>query len=71
MPHRVMSILKNTKMPVKKVYTTRNGKTVEGYRWGDSGKIYTGPGAQAKATRQGQAAYAAGYRSKTTRRGTR
>lgn len=49
-------------MPVKKVYTTRNGKPVVGYRWGSSGKIYFGPGARAKAALQGQAAYAAGYR---------
>ena len=34
-----------------------------GYRWGSSGKVYTGPGARAKAEKQGEAAYAAGYRS--------
>lgn len=47
-------------MPVVKV--TRNGRV--GYRWGDSGKIYWGPGGRAKALLQAQAAYAAGYRSK-------
>lgn len=51
-------------MPVKPVYTTRNGKPVKGYRWGEHGKIYTGPGAERKAAQQGQAAYAAGYKPK-------
>jgi hypothetical protein len=49
-------------MPVYKVQTTRDGKPVTGYKWGHSGKIYTGPGAQAKAEKQGRAAYAAGYK---------
>lgn len=49
-------------MPVKQVRTTRNGQPVTGYRWGDSGKIYTGPGAQQRAAAQGRAAYASGYR---------
>jgi hypothetical protein len=35
-----------------------------GYRWGDTGKIYTGPDAKEKAVRQGQAAYRSGYRPK-------
>lgn len=52
-------------MPVKSVRTTKNGKPVQGYKWGDSGKIYTGPGAKQKAAAQGRAAYAAGYRGKT------
>ena len=51
-------------MPVHKVMTTRNGKPVQGYQWGHQGKIYTGPGAQAKAAKQGQAAYANGYKPK-------
>ena len=58
-------------MPVKPVYTTRNGKPVKGYRWGSSGKIYTGPGAEKKAAAQGRAAYASGYRSKTQSRGSK
>ena len=33
-----------------------------GYRWGTSGKVYTGPGAKEKAERQGRAARAAGYK---------
>jgi len=49
-------------MPVRKVQTTRNGQPVSGYKWGDSGKIYTGPGAKAKAEAQGRAAYASGYK---------
>ena len=49
-------------MPVKPVSTTRQGKPVTGYRWGSSGKIYTGPGAKAKAAAQGRAAYASGYK---------
>lgn len=51
-------------MPVHKVMTTRNGKPVTGYKWGNSGKIYTGPGAESKAAAQGRAAYAAGYKGK-------
>lgn len=51
-------------MPVHKVQTTRNGKSVTGYKWGNSGKVYTGPGAEAKAAAQGRAAYAAGYKEK-------
>ena len=45
-------------MPVQKV--TVGGKT--GYRWGKSGKVYTGSGAKAKAERQGKAARARGYK---------
>lgn len=51
-------------MPVKRVQTIRNGERVTGYRWGSSGRIYTGPGAQQRAAAQGRAVYAAGYRSK-------
>lgn len=51
-------------MPVRKVATTRNGRPVTGYKWGTSGKIYTGPGAQQRAAAQGRAAYASGYRAK-------
>jgi hypothetical protein len=51
-------------MPVHRVQTTRDGKPVSGYRWGDHGKIYHGAGAQAKAAAQGRAAYAGGYRGK-------
>jgi hypothetical protein len=49
-------------MPVHKVMTTVNGKPTAGYKWGKSGKIYTGRGAAEKAARQGQAAYASGYK---------
>lgn len=49
-------------MPVHKVMTTKDGKTVTGYRWGSSGKIYTGRGAAQKAAQQGQAVYASGYK---------
>lgn len=53
-------------MPVRK--TTHNGKPA--YQWGKSGKKYTyTPGneasrkrAKAKAEKQGQAAYASGYK---------
>ena len=48
-------------MPVNKVYITKNGKTVVGYKWGNSGKVYTGSGAAQKAMAQGAAAYASGY----------
>lgn len=40
-------------MPVRKV--------AGGYQWGKHGKVYKGPGAKAKAARQGRAAHAAGY----------
>lgn len=48
-------------MPVVKVQGP-GGKV--GYRWGSSGKVYTGPDAKERASRQGQAAYAAGYKKK-------
>lgn len=43
-------------MPVRKVKG--------GYRWGKSGKVYRGRGAKAKATRQGRAIRASGWREK-------
>ena len=46
-------------MPVMRVQGP-GGKT--GYRWGNTGKIYTGPDAMKKAAAQGRAAYRAGYR---------
>lgn len=49
-------------MPVHKVMTTKDGKPVVGYKWGNSGKIYTGRGAAQKAAEQGKAAYASGYK---------
>ena len=39
-------------------------KASGGYKWGDSGKLYKGKGAKAKAQKQARAAYAAGYRRK-------
>ena len=47
-------------MPVHQV--TVKGK--KGYQWGNSGKVYFGPGAEKKAAAQGRAAYAAGYKGK-------
>lgn len=41
-------------MPVRKVKG--------GYKWGKSGKVYRGKGAKAKATRQGRAIRASGWR---------
>lgn len=35
-----------------------------GYQWGSHGKIYRGKNAKAKATKQGRAAYANGYKKK-------
>ena len=46
-------------MPVSRVIGPNNKV---GYRWGQTGKIYTGPDAMAKAAAQGRAAYRAGYR---------
>jgi hypothetical protein len=53
-------------MPVKRC--KKNGRA--GYKWGDRGNCYTGPGAKARAERQGRAAYANGYRG-TPRKKTR
>lgn len=50
-------------MPIRKV--SRSGKT--GYQFGQHGKVYTGPGAKAKAARQARAMFAAGYKGKTTK----
>jgi hypothetical protein len=41
-------------MPVRKVGPNS-------YQWGNSGKVYSGKGAKAKAERQGRAIYASGY----------
>lgn len=48
-------------MPVKKVPTPKGTKG-PCYVWGNHGKVYCGAGAKKKAERQGQAAYASGYR---------
>jgi len=50
-------------MPVHKV--RQDGKV--GYQWGNSGKVYTGPGAAMRAAQQGQAAYANGYKGSKTK----
>ena len=47
-------------MPVKPC--KYKGKT--GKKWGNSGKCYTGKDAKKKATKQGKAAYANGYKGK-------
>ena len=47
-------------MPVHKV--REKGRV--GYQWGTSGKVYFGPGAAEKAAKQGQAAWANGYKGK-------
>lgn len=47
-------------MPIKKA--TKAGKS--GYKWGKSGKVYTGKGARKKAAKQARAAYANGYKGK-------
>ena len=52
-----------------RVQTTRDGKPVTGWRYGKSGKIYTGPGARAKAMLQAQAMFASGYRPGSSRNG--
>jgi len=46
-------------MPVRRVKS--------GFRWGSKGKVYRGKGARAKATRQGRAAYAHGYKGSKKR----
>lgn len=52
-------------MPVRKV-TLPGGVT--GYQWGQHGHVYTGKNAQEKATKQGQAAHAAGYGAKKAKK---
>lgn len=44
-------------MPVHKV---KGG----GYQWGSKGKVYRGKDAKQKATKQGQAAHAGGYKGR-------
>ena len=39
-------------------------KEGSGYQWGDSGKVYKGKGAKAKAQKQARAIYASGYKEK-------
>lgn len=36
-------------------------KVGEGFKWGQSGKLYKGPGAKAKAEKQAAAIFASGY----------
>lgn len=48
-------------MPVHKV-----GK--DSYQWGNSGKIYSGPGAKEKAERQGRAIRATGWTESTRKK---
>lgn len=48
-------------MPVRKVQTSRGGKPVTGYKWGESGKIYP---TKKAAEAQGRAIYASGYKKK-------
>ena len=52
-------------MPVKKC--TTKGKS--GHRWGSKGKCYPGKSGKPKATRQGRAAYASGYRGSSKKKG--
>ncbi len=42
-------------------------KSGSGCQWGGHGKVYRGAGARAKATAQGRAAYAHGYRGTSAR----
>jgi hypothetical protein len=48
-------------MPIKRC-SSPNG--LKGYKWGDSGKCYTGKNAKAKAGKQARAAYANGYKGR-------
>jgi len=45
-------------MPIKRCYV--DGKP--GFKWGDSGKCYTGKGAYQKALAQAKAIFASGYK---------
>lgn len=46
-------------------------KQGSGYRWGESGKVYTGPGAADKAARQGRAIEASKHAGDAVRSGFR
>lgn len=48
-------------MPVRKVGT-------DCYQWGNSGKVYCGKGARAKAEKQGRAIRASGYKEPKKRK---
>lgn len=52
-------------MPVREVI--QNGK--KGYQFGHHGKVYTGPGAEAKAKAQEAAAFASGYKGSNPPKG--
>lgn len=47
-------------MPIKKC--SKNGKS--GYKWGNSGKCYTGKQGKKRATKQMKAIFASGYKEK-------
>lgn len=49
-------------MPIKKVTGPRGGR---GFQWGEHGKVYP---TRAQALKQAQAAYASGYKSKSTKK---
>jgi hypothetical protein len=46
---------KEKTMPLKRCTTTEDGNTKNGWKYGDQGKCYTGPGAKKKAINQGVA----------------
>jgi hypothetical protein len=57
----VVVSLKEITMPIKRCSSPSGTK---GYKWGNSGKCYTGSNAKQKAGRQAKAAYANGYKGK-------
>ena len=59
-PTDAQPIRQHARMAGDPVHSVSGG----GYQWGGHGKVYRGPGAQAKAAAQGRAAYAHGYKGK-------
>jgi hypothetical protein len=51
----LIDLHKEKEMPLKRCTTTEDGKTKNGWKYGDQGKCYTGPGAKKKAIKQGVA----------------
>lgn len=59
-PTEAQPIRQHARMAGDPVHAVSGG----GYQWGNHGKVYHGKNAKAKATAQGRAAYAHGYRGK-------
>ena len=59
-PTEAQPIRQRARMAGDPVHSVAGG----GYQWGGHGKVYKGANAKSKATAQGRAAYANGYKGK-------